>query len=144
MFWCEFACDRGWAFWGDPVWLTGHQNPITTSTDFVGFNLASSFFFFVFSPPPPPPPTTLHTESISYKQFYSWILLEEENDLIFRKYYHYCDAVLQFPLNRLSDLLRQEVAACGYTEVLTFALVSQGACSPVTFFSFLLCGWMLG
>ncbi|KAK7094107.1 phenylalanine--tRNA ligase beta subunit-like [Littorina saxatilis] len=31
----------------------------------------------------------------------------------------------QFPLNKLSDLLRQEVACCGYTEVLTFALCSR-------------------
>lgn len=31
----------------------------------------------------------------------------------------------QFSLNKLSDLLRQEVAACGYTEVLTFALCSR-------------------
>lgn len=31
----------------------------------------------------------------------------------------------QFSLNKLSDLLRPEVAACGYTEVLTFALCSR-------------------
>lgn len=31
----------------------------------------------------------------------------------------------QFLLNKLSDLLRHEVAACGYTEVLTFALCSR-------------------
>ncbi|XP_033097809.1 phenylalanine--tRNA ligase beta subunit-like [Anneissia japonica] len=31
----------------------------------------------------------------------------------------------QFPINKLSDLLRQEVAASGYTEALTFALCSR-------------------
>ncbi|GFO42266.1 phenylalanine--tRNA ligase beta subunit [Plakobranchus ocellatus] len=31
----------------------------------------------------------------------------------------------QFPLNKLTDLLRREVAACGYTEVLTFVLCSK-------------------
>ncbi|XP_005097581.1 phenylalanine--tRNA ligase beta subunit [Aplysia californica] len=31
----------------------------------------------------------------------------------------------QFPLNKLSDLLRRDVAACGFTEVLTFALCSK-------------------
>lgn len=32
---------------------------------------------------------------------------------------------LQYPINKLSDLLRQEIAAAGFTEVLTFALVSD-------------------
>lgn len=31
----------------------------------------------------------------------------------------------QFPLNKLTDLLRREVAACGYTEALTFVLCSK-------------------
>ena len=31
----------------------------------------------------------------------------------------------QFPLNKLTDLLRREVAYAGYTEVLTFALVRK-------------------
>merc|ERR1712154_528289 len=31
----------------------------------------------------------------------------------------------QFPLNKLSDLLRRDVAACGFTEVVTFALCSK-------------------
>ncbi|XP_055863997.1 phenylalanine--tRNA ligase beta subunit-like [Biomphalaria glabrata] len=31
----------------------------------------------------------------------------------------------QFPINKLSDLLRRDVAACGFTEVLTFALCSK-------------------
>ena len=31
--------------------------------------------------------------------------------------------VLQFKLNTLCDLLRQEIAQAGFTEVLTFALV---------------------
>lgn len=30
----------------------------------------------------------------------------------------------QFPLNKLTDLLRQEIVAAGFTEALTFALVS--------------------
>ena len=30
----------------------------------------------------------------------------------------------QFPINKLTDLLRGEIAAAGFTEVLTFALVS--------------------
>nr|KAG5691848.1 hypothetical protein BaRGS_033452 [Batillaria attramentaria] len=38
----------------------------------------------------------------------------------------------QFSLNKLSDLLRQEVAACGYTEVLTFALGSMPPDIPST------------
>lgn len=32
--------------------------------------------------------------------------------------------LFQFPVNKLTDLLRQEVACAGFTEVLTFALVS--------------------
>lgn len=31
----------------------------------------------------------------------------------------------QFPINKLTDLLRRDVAACGFTEVLTFALCSK-------------------
>jgi len=31
----------------------------------------------------------------------------------------------QFPLNKLTDLLRRDVASCGFTEVLTFALCSK-------------------
>ncbi|CAL1531272.1 unnamed protein product [Lymnaea stagnalis] len=31
----------------------------------------------------------------------------------------------QFPINKLTDLLRRDVAACGFTEVLTFALCSR-------------------
>ncbi|XP_059141902.1 phenylalanine--tRNA ligase beta subunit-like [Physella acuta] len=31
----------------------------------------------------------------------------------------------QYPINKLSDLLRRDVAACGFTEVLTFALCSK-------------------
>ena len=31
----------------------------------------------------------------------------------------------QLPINKLTDLLRPEMAAAGFTEVLTFALVSQ-------------------
>ena len=34
-----------------------------------------------------------------------------------------CFAFLQFELNKLCDLLRQEIAQTGFTEVLTFALV---------------------
>jgi len=32
--------------------------------------------------------------------------------------------LLQFPINKLTDLLRESVAAAGFTECLTFALVS--------------------
>ena len=31
--------------------------------------------------------------------------------------------LFQYSINKLSDLLRQEIAAAGFTEVLTFALV---------------------
>lgn len=36
-----------------------------------------------------------------------------------------CTIANQFPVNKLSDLLRQEIAAAGFTEVLTFALCSR-------------------
>lgn len=45
---------------------------------------------------------------------------------IFLMLNNYCTFTkLQYPINKLSDLLRQEIAAAGFTEVLTFALVSD-------------------
>lgn len=45
---------------------------------------------------------------------------------IFLLLHNYCTFTkLQYPINKLSDLLRQEIAAAGFTEVLTFALVSD-------------------
>ena len=37
-----------WLSWGDPVWLTGHLNPITTTT--------THMFIIHHTPPPLPPP----------------------------------------------------------------------------------------
>ena len=34
----------------------------------------------------------------------------------------------QFPINKLTDLLRRDVCAAGFTEALTFALVSRAVC----------------
>jgi len=35
-----------------------------------------------------------------------------------------CTVGKELPLNKLSDLVREEVARCGFTEALTFSLVS--------------------
>ena len=37
-----------------------------------------------------------------------------------------CDGLLQLPMNKLTDLLRMDVAQAGFTEALTFTLVSHG------------------
>lgn len=44
--------------------------------------------------------------------FFKWEILLRCNDFF-----------PQFPLNKLTELLRQDVAAAGFTEALTFALV---------------------
>ena len=45
------------------------------------------------------------------------------NNIILSVFNHFNSISSQFKLNTLCDLLRQEIAQAGFTEVLTFALV---------------------
>lgn len=38
----------------------------------------------------------------------------------------------QFPINKLTDLLRHSIAEAGFSEAFTFALVSEGLCVKMT------------